>query len=160
MTLLWRRFAINARYFLLQAIWLDCKCSNSHFRSIISHSLPSRYENNFRSIRPKAFYKKGVLRNFAKFTGKHLCQSLFFNKVADLEACDFIKKETLAQFSCEFYEILKNTIFYKTTRMAASAVTKNSVWSFRSSRPEVFCTKGVLKISQNSQKNNCARSTF
>ena len=28
--------------------------------------------------------KKGVLRNFAKFTGKHLCQSLFFNKVAGL----------------------------------------------------------------------------
>ena len=26
--------------------------------------------------------KKGALRNFAKFTGKHLCQSLFFNKVA------------------------------------------------------------------------------
>ena len=26
------------------------------------------------------FCKKGVLRNFAKFTGKHLCQSLFFNK--------------------------------------------------------------------------------
>ena len=25
---------------------------------------------------------KGVLRNFAKFTGKHVCQSLFFNKVA------------------------------------------------------------------------------
>ena len=28
--------------------------------------------------------KKGVLRNFAKFTGKHLCQRLFFNKVAGL----------------------------------------------------------------------------
>ena len=27
---------------------------------------------------------KGVLRNFAKFTGKDLCQSLFFNKVAGL----------------------------------------------------------------------------
>ena len=26
--------------------------------------------------------KKGVLRNFAKFTGKHLCQSLFFNTLA------------------------------------------------------------------------------
>ena len=26
--------------------------------------------------------KGGVLRNFTKFTGKHLCQSLFFNKVA------------------------------------------------------------------------------
>ena len=28
--------------------------------------------------------KNGVLRNFAKFTGKHLCQGLFFNKVAGL----------------------------------------------------------------------------
>ena len=28
------------------------------------------------------FCKKGVLRNFTKFTGKHLCQSIFFNKVA------------------------------------------------------------------------------
>ena len=28
--------------------------------------------------------KKGVLRNFTKFAGKHLCQSLFFNKVAGL----------------------------------------------------------------------------
>ena len=30
-----------------------------------------------RSSRPEVFCKKGVLRNFA-FTGKHLCQSLFF----------------------------------------------------------------------------------
>ena len=28
------------------------------------------------------FCKKFVLRNFAKFTGKRQCQSLFFNKVA------------------------------------------------------------------------------
>ena len=31
---------------------------------------------------PEVFYKKGVLKNFTKFTGKNLCQSLFFNKVA------------------------------------------------------------------------------
>ena len=44
--------------------------------------------------------KKGALKHFTKFTGKHLCQSLF------------IKKETLAQvFSCEFCEIYKNTFF-------------------------------------------------
>ena len=36
------------------------------------------------AIRLEVFYKKGVLRNFAKFTGKHLYQSLFFNKVAGL----------------------------------------------------------------------------
>ena len=37
-----------------------------------------------RSSRPEVFYKKGVLRNFVKFIGKHLCQGLFFNKVAGL----------------------------------------------------------------------------
>ena len=68
----------------------------------------------FRSSHQRCSIKKGVLRNFAKFTGKHLCQRLFFNKVACLrpEACNFIKKETLAQvFSCEFCNISKNTFF-------------------------------------------------
>ena len=35
-----------------------------------------------KSSQQRCSVKKGVLRNFAKFTGKHLCQSLFFNKVA------------------------------------------------------------------------------
>ena len=67
------------------------------------YALNSRWETTHRcSVR------KGALRNFSKFTGKHLCQSLFFNKVADL-AWKF-KKETLAQlFSCEFCEISKDT---------------------------------------------------
>ena len=30
---------------------------------------------------PEVFYKKGFLRNFAKLTAKHLCQSLFFQKL-------------------------------------------------------------------------------
>ena len=38
----------------------------------------------YRSSCPEVFCKKGVLRNFAKFTGKDLCLSLFFNKVAGL----------------------------------------------------------------------------
>ena len=37
-----------------------------------------------RISRPEVFCKNGVLRYFAKFTGKHLGQSLFFNKVAGL----------------------------------------------------------------------------
>ena len=35
-----------------------------------------------RSSRQEVFCKKGVLKNFTKFKGKHQCQSLFFNKVA------------------------------------------------------------------------------
>ena len=30
-------------------------------------------QNKDRSSRPEVFCKKGALRNFAKFTGKHLC---------------------------------------------------------------------------------------
>ena len=30
---------------------------------------------------PEVFYKKCVLRNFSKFTGKYLCQSFFLTKL-------------------------------------------------------------------------------
>ena len=35
-----------------------------------------------RSSHRRYSVRKDVLRNFAKLTGKHLCQSLYFNKVA------------------------------------------------------------------------------
>ena len=46
----------------------------------------------YRSSRPEVFCKKGVLENFAKFTGKQLSQSLFFNKVADLRPATVLKR--------------------------------------------------------------------
>ena len=72
------------------------------------------YFSTARSSHPEVFCKKGVLSNFIKFTGKHLCQGLFLNKVAGLrpQTCNFIKKKTLTQvFSCEFWKISKNTLF-------------------------------------------------
>ena len=63
-----------------------------------------------RSSRSEVFCKRGVLRNFAKFTRKHLCQSLFLMRPT--EACNFIKKETLAQvISHEFCKISKSICF-------------------------------------------------
>ena len=38
------------------------------------------------------FCKSGVHRNFAKSTGKHLCQSLFFNEVAGMKPSTLLKK--------------------------------------------------------------------
>ena len=67
-----------------------------------------------RSSHHRCSMKKFVLRSFTKFTGKHLCQSLFFNKPFLPQACNFIKKETetLAHvLSCEFCNISKNTFF-------------------------------------------------
>ena len=37
---------------------------------------------SYRSSHKRGSVRKGVLRNFSKFTVKHLGQSLFFNKVA------------------------------------------------------------------------------
>ena len=39
---------------------------------------------SFRSITLEVFSEKGGLKKFAKVTGKHLCCSLFFNKIVDL----------------------------------------------------------------------------
>ena len=48
--------------------------------------------------------KKGVLKNFAKFSGKHLCQGIFFN-VAGLKH-----------------------FFYRTPSMVASGFSKKLSW--------------------------------
>ena len=66
----------------------------------------------------EVFCKKGALRNFLKFQWKHLCQTLFLNKVAGPRiSWKAIKKETLEQvFSCEFCEISKNTFLQNTSR--------------------------------------------
>ena len=36
--------------------------------------------------------KKDILKNLANFTGKRLCQSLFFNKVEGLNPAILLKK--------------------------------------------------------------------
>ena len=46
----------------------------------------------YRRSHPGVFCKKRVLKNFAKFMGKHLCQRLFFNKVAGLKPVILLKK--------------------------------------------------------------------
>ena len=45
---------------------------------------------------------------FVKFTGKHLCQSLFFNKAAEVSPAILFKKETLAKAEKKF---MKEFIF-------------------------------------------------
>ena len=60
-------------------------------------------------------FVKGVLRNFAKFTGKHLCQSLFFNKVAGwgkLGSC--YSKSTRYKRFLNWHKIVKKVVTVKT----------------------------------------------
>ena len=55
-----------------------------------------------------------ALKNFTKLTGRHLCWSLFLNKVVGL-ACNFIEKEIPKKvFFCKFCEKFKKHLFYRT----------------------------------------------
>ena len=67
---------------------------------------------NCGSSRPEVFCKKGVLRNFTKFTGKHVYQSLFFNKVAGLRPATFLKKRLWHRcFPVNFVKFLRTPFF-------------------------------------------------
>ena len=56
----------------------------------------------------RVFCKKGVLRNIAKFIGEHLCQSLFFNKVAFLRLSTLLKKRLWPRcFPANFMKALR-----------------------------------------------------
>ena len=60
---------------------------------------------------------KGVLRNFAKFTGKDLCQSLFFNKATDLRPATLLKKKLCRRcFPVNFAKFLRTLFLENTSR--------------------------------------------
>ena len=64
-----------------------------------------------RSRHRRCSIEEGALKDFTKFTGNTCARVSFLIKLL-AKACNFIKKETLAQvFSCEFCEIFKNTFF-------------------------------------------------
>ena len=63
----------------------------------------------FTSSRPEVYCKKGVLRNFEKFTGKQLRQNLF-NKVAGLRPATLLKKRLWhRRFPVNFAEFLRTS---------------------------------------------------
>ena len=83
--------------------------SNSSLEQIQSISLASLLKYpHFRSSRPELFCNKGVLKNFAKFTGV----------------------STGTGVSCEFCDILKNIFFCRTPQVAASGICSNRDFLF------------------------------
>ena len=62
----------------------------------------------YRSSRLEVICRKRILRNFKKFTGKHLCQSFLFNKVAGLRTVTLLKKRFWYRcFPVNFSKFLK-----------------------------------------------------
>ena len=50
--------------------------------------------NLYQKLPSEESHKKGVLKNFAKSAGNHLCQSLFFNKAADPRPATILKRDS------------------------------------------------------------------
>ena len=105
----------------------------------------SSSEAHWQKQSPEVFYEKGVLTNFSKFTGKHLCQSHFF------------KRFYFPKFVRPL--ILQNTFGRLLLYLEP----------FQISMIELFCrnTEAVVQrcfvsfeVSQNSQENTCSRVLF
>ena len=78
---------------------------------------------------PEVFCKKGVSKNFTKFTGKHLCQSLFLNKVADLSTATLLKRRLWYRcFPVNFAKYLR-TSFSQNTSSAWCLVNTSGAYS-------------------------------
>ena len=73
-----------------------------------------------RSSHRRCSMKTAVLKNFAIFTGKYLCWSLFLITFQALVLQSYKKEIPTQVFSCEYCETFKNTYFEEHLRTAAS----------------------------------------
>ena len=65
---------------------------------------------------PEVFLKKGILKNFTKLTGKHLCQSHFLNMGASRRPATLLKKRLWhGCFSVNFAKFLRAPILQSTS---------------------------------------------
>ena len=92
LTLNMQRHQVNKARFILHFGRSVITSFSAKILHKIYHSMKPFNENRVRSSRPEVFCKKGVLKNFTRFTGKYLCQSLFYNKVASLRPATLLKK--------------------------------------------------------------------
>ena len=129
-----------------------CKKISLHCYRI--HNFPS-----FSSNHRRCFVRKGVLRNFAKFTGKHLWQSLFLIKLhlqaegagSDLSRAFFLAISCLFHFNRKMKWKKRNTLmefkylhFCSRVLICLTSKISKEIWQMAIWRANVF--KGNLML--------------
>ena len=89
--------------------------------------------------------KKGVLKNLAKFSGKHLFQSPFFNRVVGW-GLQLIKKDSGTGVFLSIWGIIKNTFFIEYLRVTASESLQGFV-------PDKRCSKFSQSLLSNQKRS-------
>ena len=108
------------------------------------------------SSRSQMFFKIGVLKSFAKFIGKRLCQSFLFNKVAGLRPTR-IAVMSNSSLSTVPFQTIRLAIFWN-SYFSEQVIFRTSYFHnsyLQEQAPKVFYKKDPLKILQFSQENTC-----
>ena len=69
-----------------------------------------------KSSRSQMFFELSRIKNFAIFTGKHLCSGLFLIKLQAFRPATFLKRDSNTGVSCGYCEIFKNSFFRENLR--------------------------------------------
>ena len=101
---------LNGKLHFLCRELADCNVKSDSYRKQLWHLTKGKKRSNAGSNCQEVFCKKGVLGNFARFTRKHQCLRLFFNKVAGLRDATLSKKSlSRSCFLVNFEKFLKKT---------------------------------------------------
>ena len=101
----------------------------------------------------EVFCKKDVLKNFAKSTGKRLCQSLFFNRVVGLRSATLLKKKLWHRcFPVNFAKFLRTPFVQKTSGQLL-------IWTTASETSNTKYLELIKRRSKVQEKNmSCKRA--
>ena len=87
------------------------------FQNFFLYKKSTKINLLYRSSHQRCSLKKVFLKNFTKFTGKHLCWSLFFNKVSGLRPATLLKKRLQQRcFPVNFLKFLGTPFLQKTSQ--------------------------------------------
>ena len=116
---------------------------NAWTEAVIKEGVLLQEQIFIRSYR-RCSVKKGVLTNFAKFTGNN-CTGLKLQA----SSWNFFKKETLTwEVFCEFFEIFENTFFTERLWMIASRYSSKYLFYHGSTEYKADCMIKIFKKCQ------------
>ena len=142
---LWKEALLRIPKDFLKIILTDFCSVLIKLKTMGMEKISPKWMRQYRISHPEEFCKIGILRNFPKFTGKHLCQSLFF-KVAIVLQLYLKRYSDTVVFLWIFAKlrIPKNTFFHRKPPLAASNNSSQRSLFYISKEKRKFYTENFM----------------